>query len=98
MVSALRWLAFLWGLASLIVMSYCAYHWFPNAGDPNFDEMRLGFIIGAVGGVPAWLSLPLVAFVKRGLLARWQFYAHFVMPIAAGLLFAWARPLSTGGL
>jgi len=98
MISALRWLSFLWALAALGVMTYCAFQWFPNAGDAKFDEMRLGFVIAAFGGTPAWVVLPIIGLFQRKSLTKMLFYPHLLLPALAGLLYLWGLLLPNGGL
>ncbi len=92
--SALRWVSFLWAIAALLVMAFCAYRWFPDAANPKLGELQLAFMIAAFGGVPAWLSLPLLGLAQRKSLSAWQFWSHFPPTLIAVGLYSWGRSLS----
>jgi len=95
---ALRWIAFVWGCLALGVMAYYALRWFPHARDIRYNEMALGFMLGAFYGWPSWLTLPIFAVAQRNSLPRWQFWLLLMPPAFAILLFAVGHVLARGGL
>lgn len=92
-ISALRWVSFLWAVLALGAMAYFVYSWSPSATEAELKEVRLGFNLALYCGSPAWVTLPIVGLAQRASLPRWQFYCHLLLPIAAGLFYLWGRSL-----
>ena len=64
-LSIIKWLAFVWGTLAVSVMCYYAAIWFPHATDMRYNEMAIGFTMGAFYGCPSWLALPAYAVAQR---------------------------------
>ncbi|MCZ8093558.1 MAG: hypothetical protein O9331_08705, partial [Acidovorax sp.] len=65
-MSIIRAIAFLWGLAACIVIAYCGAQWWSSVpSDPLRAELLVGTSMGLVYGSPAWVSLPLLAWLGR---------------------------------
>jgi hypothetical protein len=79
-------------------MVYYASRWFPHAPDIRYNEMQLGFVIGAFYGWPSWLMLPIFAVFHRKSLPKWHI-AMLLAPVALAVsLYVVARNLAAGGL
>lgn len=98
LLSAVKWLAFLWGALAAGVMCYYAVHWFPYATDIRYNEMAMGFAIGAFYGWPSWLSLPAFAVLQRKELPRWQILLLVAPVLVAVVLYVAAQLLARGAL
>ena len=65
-MSVIRAIAFFWGLAACIVIAYFGAQWWSSApSDPLRAELLVGSSMGLVYGSPAWVSLPLLAWLGR---------------------------------
>jgi hypothetical protein len=65
-MSVIRAIAFFWGLAACIVIAYFGAQWWSSApSDPIRAELLVGSSMGLVYGSPAWVSLPLLAWLGR---------------------------------
>ncbi|MCB1609655.1 MAG: hypothetical protein KDI71_22050 [Xanthomonadales bacterium] len=95
--SALRWVSFLWGIGALVVMGYSAYRWFPDPANAGYGELQLIFVLAAYAGAPAWLCLPILGLAQRRSLGGWRTAAHFLLPLAVGVLYLWGRSLMPEG-
>ena len=97
-LSAIKWLAFLCGTLALTVMCYYAVRWFPHAADVRYNEMAMGFAIGAFYGWPSWLALPAVAVAKRKELPHWQIFLLVAPVLLALALYVVGQSLARGAL
>jgi hypothetical protein len=95
-LSAIKWLAFLWGALPVGVMCYHAVRWFPYAADVRYNEMGMGLAIAAVYGWPSWLAIPAIAFAQRRELPRWQIMLLLSPVLAAGALYLSGQLLARG--
>jgi hypothetical protein len=98
LLSAIKWLAFLWGTLALGVMGYYAVRWFPHAADVRYNEMAMGFAIGAFYGWPSWLVLPAFAVAQRRELPRWQLFLLVAPVFLAFALYVVGQSLARGGI
>jgi hypothetical protein len=98
LLAIIKWLAFVWGALALGVMCYYAVRWFPHAEDVRYNEMAMGFTMGALYGLPSWLTLPAFAVARRRELPRWQTLLLVAPVLAAFALYAAAQLLARGVL
>jgi hypothetical protein len=97
-LSVVRWATLLWGCLCVAVMAHFSVRWFPHALDVRYNEMQLGFVLGAFYGWPSWLMLPLFAFFQRKSLSDWHIVMLLTPLILAAVLYFVGRHLSAGGL
>jgi Mg/Co/Ni transporter MgtE len=64
-MNIVRWLAFAWGCLAATVMGYYAIQWTIQSGNPLRNELGIGFGLGLVYGFPAWIALPIFAYLGR---------------------------------
>ena len=85
-MNAVRAIAFLWGLAACSVVAYYGIRWFSSAPlGPLRDELLIGASMGLAYGFPAWVSLPLLAWLgRKELLAKTQ--RALLLPLGAAVL------------
>ena len=85
-MSVIRSVAFLWGLTACIVIAYYGVQWWSRApSDPLRAELLVGTSMGLVYGSPAWVSLPLLAWLgRKELSARIQ--RVLLIPLGIALL------------
>lgn len=94
----MRWLVFLWGALAASIMCYYAVRWFPHVGDVRYNEMAMGFAIGAFYGWPSWLALPVFAIAQRKELPRWQLFLLLVPVLVALVLYTLGQSLARSAL
>lgn len=61
----IRWLTFIWGCLALLTMIYYVTQWVLQAGNPVRHELGIGVGFGLFYGWPAWVGLPVLAFLDR---------------------------------
>lgn len=64
-MAIIRWLTFAWGCLAALVMAYYAVSWVSEPNNPLRNELGIGFGMGMLYGWPAWLGLPLLAYLGR---------------------------------
>lgn len=96
LLSAIKWLVFLWGAFAVGVMCYYAIRWFPHVADVRHNEMALGFAIAAFYGWPSWLALPAFAVAQRKESPRWQSWLVVAPVILALVLYVVGQALVLG--
>lgn len=94
LLSAIKWLALLWGTLAAGAMCFYAVRWFPRAADVRYNEMAMGFAIAGVYGWPAWLALPAIAVTQRRLLPRSQIFLLVSPVLLAGTLYIASQVLA----
>lgn len=72
LMNIVRWITFAWGGFAALVMAYYATQWAVQPHNPLRNEFWLGFSLGLVYGMPAWLGLPVLAYIGRQELSRVQ--------------------------
>ena len=87
-IAPLRWLLFLWGIVMCAVMVNYARYWFPDPHNVRFNEAQMGYLLGFVYGLPAWLGLPAFAWWRRKVAPRWEQAVILSPPAVALLVFA----------
>ena len=98
LLSAIKWLAFVWGVLAAAAMCYYAVRWFPHTTDIRYNEMALGFTLGAFYGWPAWLALPAFVAAQRKELPRWQSLLLVAPVVIAAALYVAGQLLARGVL
>lgn len=83
-MNILRWVAFAWGGLAASVMAYYAAQWAVQPHNPLRNEFGIGFGLGLIYGFPAWLVLPVLAYVARRELGRVQL-ALLLSPLVLAL-------------
>jgi hypothetical protein len=90
-MNIVRWITFAWGCLAGLVMAYFAVQWSIQAHNPLRNELGFGFGTGLIYGLPAWIGLPVWAYLGRTGLDRFQLallLSPFFLALAAFAAFA----------
>ena len=63
-------IAFIWGTLACSTMAYYTALWITQSENPLRHELGLGFGMGLVFGIPAWVGIPVAIYIGRKLLPR----------------------------